>query len=286
MINLAQRIDADVSILDNLPSLSPVVMRLTTTLAREDVEVRELEDIIRQDPVVTARVVGAANAAAFAARTRTTTVREALLRIGVTRVRQLALMAGLCSAPRGRGAPPAFWRHSLAVAQATQVVARHVRTSATGPDGEVLFLAGLLHDIGFLALTTHFPREYVVARTATAEANLPLWEAERRVLGLDHGELGQRLTTHWSLPAELTGIIRAHHQFDAVADHQWGGALIRVADAAVSAEPIWDLGEGGVLSAEDQSLAVLGLEPGDLHRMVEDVLAEAEHSASVFEAVG
>jgi HD-like signal output (HDOD) protein len=124
--SLAKRIASDIDVLSDLPSPSPVVARLSATLGDDDVEVRTIEAIIGQDPVVAGKVIHAANAAAYASHTPTASIRAALLRLGVIGVRRLAMLFGLFNAYPGPRVPEGFWQHSLAVAQLTDVVVQHM----------------------------------------------------------------------------------------------------------------------------------------------------------------
>lgn len=94
MTTFADRFAADLEALNDLPSPSPVLVKLTSTLGRGDVELREIEALIVRDPVIAARVIQAANSAAFAGYGATSSIRNALLRLGIERVRRLALLVG------------------------------------------------------------------------------------------------------------------------------------------------------------------------------------------------
>ena len=137
MDSLAKRIASDIDALSDLPSPSPVVARLSGTLGDDDVEVHTIEAIIGQDPVVAGKVIHAANAAAYASHTPTASIRAALLRLGVIRVRRLAMLFGLFNAYRGPRVPEGFWQHSLAVAQLTDVVVQHMTVGGNANPDEV-----------------------------------------------------------------------------------------------------------------------------------------------------
>src|SRR5213593_1618739 len=91
MPTLTERFVADIEGLSDLPSLSPVLAHLIATLGREDASVAEVAAIIRQDPVIAARVLRAANSAAYIGRSPVSSIRDALLRLGLARIRRLAL---------------------------------------------------------------------------------------------------------------------------------------------------------------------------------------------------
>src|SRR5262249_43865886 len=148
----------DIERLADVPALSPVMAQLSATLGREDVSVMHIEAIIRRDPVIAARIVSAANAAAWATPAPVTSIRAALMRLGLVRVRRLTMLLSLYgSMPAPVALQRAFWRHSLAVAHLAEAVARSAPAAAAQAD--VAFMAGLTHDLGLLALAAHHPRE-------------------------------------------------------------------------------------------------------------------------------
>lgn len=274
------RIVKDLHQLADLPSLSPVVAQLTATLNRPDVELHEVEVIIRRDPIIAAKVISAANAAAYAGLSATTSIRGALMKLGLLRVRRLAVLISLYNAlPRHDAFQEAFWRHSLAVAHGAEVVTRHLPAAPAGANLDAVFLAGLLHDLGLLVLSNHYPKHASLVSSHAASTGLPLYEAELAVLGIDHGEIGACLAEYWAFPPETCAPIRFHHRPAAApAAYRWPAAIIRLADAICMMEPTWDLGESGGLAEDESTLADLGLKAESLPGMVTEIRAEAERA--------
>lgn len=278
--SLAERIGEDIEVLSDLPS--PVVARLAATLGHEDVEVAAIERIIGQDPVVAGKVIHAANAAAYASHTPTASIRSALLRLGVIRVRRLAMLFGLYNASPGPRVPEGFWRHSLAVATLTEVVLRHVTVEERSADADSVFLAGLLHDLGLLVLATHYPREYRALREAANREGKPLDEVEDAVLGTHHGSIGERLAAHWMLPAPVCAAIRAHHRIDlSETEYRQGAVVVYVAEAACGHAEVADIGEGVKVREGEPALVELGISPEALGMILTEAEAEAQRAAEL-----
>ena len=103
---------------------------------------------------------------------------------------------------------PGFWRHSLAVAVVAERLARQAPRLSIEP--ETAFVAGLLHDLGKLALDHVLPQAYaqVVELARTHRGDLAAWEI--RVLGVDHHRAGRRLAEHWGLPAPIAQAMALH----------------------------------------------------------------------------
>src|SRR5947199_120907 len=187
---LTERFVADIEGLSDLPSLSPVLAHLIATLDREDASVAEVAAIIRQDPVIAARVLRAANSAAYIGRSSVSSIRDALLRLSLARIRRLALVASLYDAVPVRGTQASraiFWQHSLAVAHCSEIIARHAIVPAD-LNPESVFLSGLLHDLGLLVLESHYPREASAVKRHAEAKGMPICLAEFEIFQTDHGE--------------------------------------------------------------------------------------------------
>lgn len=278
---------ADLEGLGELPSLSPIVTQLTMALSRPDVEVTEIEDIIHRDPVIAARVIMAANTAAFASYTPTTSVRGALLRLGLNRVRRLALLISLYNViPVRRKLQETFWRHSLAVAYAAETILRRSSGGRRDEEPDLAFLAGLMHDLGILVLTHHYPRHYAPVNTLVSEHGGELWETETQFLGLDHGDVGACLAEHWRFPAEVCAAVRYHHRFDqAPTEYRGYAAVVRVADALCGIQSDWNLGEASVLTLDDPAVEGLQITAQELETVADEVRADYDRVAATLSAL-
>jgi len=285
MPTLTERFVADIEGLSDLPSLSPVLAQLVATLGREDASVSDVAAIIRQDPVLVARVLRSANSAAYAGRSPVVSIRDALLRLGLVRVRRLALVASLYDAVPVRGTRTArevFWQHSLGVAHGAEIVARQATATPEDFDPEAAFLAGLLHDIGLLVLESHYPKEAAAVKRHAEAERVGLCVAEMAILQTDHGELGSLLANHWAMPEPIAVGIKAHHRLELASEtHRWTAAVVQVADYICSGEGIGDLQEGSALSFNESVLATLGIGPDVLPQVIEETRSEARKAASV-----
>ena len=283
MASLVDQISSDLETLGDLPSPSPVLAKLSTTLGREDVELIEIEEIIGQDPVVAGRVIQAANAAFYAGYSQTTTIRNALLRLGVVRVRRLALLVTLYNALPGRLVPERFWAHSLAAASCAEVLTRNLPAQSAEDDSDAIFLAALLHDVGLLVLASHYPAHYKTLCDTAIREGRSLDEVEDGVLGIDHGAIGQRLAELWLLPTAVCASIRAHHRLDTIdPQYRHSALVVHLADALCYHVGIAEMGEGVVLLPDDPGLLELGIGPDMLALLMNEAKAESARAGQAF----
>lgn len=230
----ACRLDRDAVLkgVRSLPSLPTVVVELLQSIDDDDADTQELAEKLARDQALAAKVLRVANSSFYGLQGKVESIGDAIVVLGLQGLRTLATAAAVTGtfAAGGEGAHDlrSFWRHSVAVALCAKEIARQRHMN----EGNA-FAAGLLHDIGRLALAACFPR-HVAAVAAEREAHDDsLLAAERRLLGIDHAEIGQMLTEYWRFPTILSQAIGTHHVPDATAAPL--AAVIHVADAVAHA---------------------------------------------------
>ncbi|MHB1085667.1 MAG: sensor domain-containing diguanylate cyclase [Thiobacillus sp.] len=187
-----------------LPSPKGVALAVLELSQRENITLGEIARVVQTDPALSGRLIKLANTASRIARP-VVSVQEAVVRQGMTAVRQLALGFSLLDQYRA-GECHAFdyqsyWSHSLLMGLTMQALGDRVRIAST----DELFICGLLAQVGKLALATAYPDEYNTVLTAhRADPSQPLATHERAHLETDHGELGIALMSDWGIPGVFT----------------------------------------------------------------------------------
>ncbi len=209
-----------------LPPIPAVAAHLLSLLAREQVGLAEVSTTIAADPAVTAEVLRAANSARFGLRGEVTDVRHAATLLGLDRLRGLAATVGLRRYLGATVAAPAVtrtWRHGLACA----LVAEQVAARCGGHAGDA-YTAGLMHDLGRLALIVAHPTIYPAFLDSAAAAGPGHLDAERERFGMDHCDAGRWLAAQLLLPQAFQDVAQHHHNPQAVGPTD---LLVRVAVA-------------------------------------------------------
>jgi diguanylate cyclase (GGDEF)-like protein len=193
-----------------LPSPPAVAIRLVETTRDPRHSLGDVVKIIRSDPALSAKIIRAANSALYGLHTHVSTLDHAAALLGTTTVTALALSFTLIRETSKDGASDLlnrFWATCLIQAVAAEMAGSR---GTRGGDGE-LFLAGLLADLGQLALLQAVGGPYL-AVLAKAEGDFSRQcEMEQQALGLDHVTLGARLAESWNLPPALCQAIGRHH---------------------------------------------------------------------------
>lgn len=201
----------------DLAALPQVVMRVIEISADPKASASDLERVIATDPALAAKILTLANSAYFGMPRRLSSLREAVVFLGFKSVRTLALAITSFAVFLGKSdadalARRAVWRHSLDTAQCARTLTTLLPPFVHESFGaEEAFTAGLLHDIGKMALD-HSRHDVYAALTAQAERDgVRYFEVEARTLPLQHGLIGAALAQQWNLPPPLCEAIAFHH---------------------------------------------------------------------------
>lgn len=221
--------------LDVLPAMPAIAQKLLALNLNTEEGERMLMVLIGQDPQISAKIIGLANSAVIGASRRISSVKDAALLLGAKRVQSvatgIAIISMMAKAPPCEFSIRELWLHGFHVAAAAQGIA-HFMPANIRPTDEQVFLAGMLHDIGYLVLAYLDPKLSDKLHThLAAEPMRPKMEVEREILDMCHDELGAELARHWNLPEEIITALRYHHSPDEAGEAS-GQILARMVDIA------------------------------------------------------
>ena len=192
---------------EGLPSASPIVIRLLELAANERSSSGDLAAVIEQDPGLTTRLLKVANSALFTGRRKAASVAQAILLVGHTRLRVMALSLSLRdSFPFGKAHSldyEYFWKASLYRALIAQDLYQQLPEPSTAPSDEV-FTAGLLQEIGMLMLYQVCPAPLQASFPA---GSLPLEDIlawEEQTMDINHRQVGHYVLRRWGFPETIT----------------------------------------------------------------------------------
>ena len=224
-----------------LPSLPAAAARLLDLLQDPDSGVRDMVDVIKTDPALTARILQAANASSLGVSRSISSIELAVPLLGKTVVTTLTLNFSLLSkrslGPGGQELLDDYWLGAVIHANAAQQLSSFVKVP-----GEELFLGGLLADVGRLAMIATSVEDYLRVTELRETDDLSDTEAERTVFGFTHADVGEILAKKWGLPAELTTAIATHH--NEPTEQLWSQAASPLAKATNIAAIATDLLKG------------------------------------------
>jgi HD-like signal output (HDOD) protein len=158
---------------------------------------------------LSSQVLRLANSALFGNRWEVTSILHALAALVIDRVRDIAVTVALRNyvGRADHALLQRFWRHNLATALWCEMLAQYCNV-----DKPLGYTAGILHDIGPIALLMLFPNEYAASLDLVPCGDLDKLEAERKLYDADHCQLGHKLSMDWNFPPVLGDVIGHHHR--------------------------------------------------------------------------
>ncbi len=209
-----QQSDQDIRnrlLIARLPAMPQILVRLIEHLQADDLGMPELAALISKDAGMTGKLLAVANSSAYQRHHRNVNLEQSLVALGTDMIKTLVISDSVFQTfnnfpHSGSTDLRAFWKNSLAAA----VIAKDVARLVEYPHLEEAYLAGLLHNVGRLALLATAPKEY--AYNFNARDDEDLCAVEQRTLQITHTEAGAWLIERWQLDSFLADAVLYHHE--------------------------------------------------------------------------
>ena len=198
----------------HLPPLPAVLCELQEVSSKPYASAADVGAVVGKDPSLTAWLLKLVNSPFFGFSSKVDTVTRAIALLGIDQFKIMAMGSMLHSLTNQL--PPniidldVFWRHSVATGLAAQSIWKLLRRD----EAERLFVAGLLHDCGLLALAYAAPKTFVALHQAVLGSSKPRFQMEQELLAFDHARLGGMLLHRWNMPLGLVMAVLRHHHVE------------------------------------------------------------------------
>lgn len=270
-IAMSESLKQYVQKITQLPTIPVVAQEVLKLVHDEKTSVAKLENIIENDPALSAKILSVSNSAFFGYKTTTQTVHSAILRIGFNTVRDVAFGVSLMTVFEDKDKAGAFdyqrvFNHSVTVGLIAQMMSRDLKMSFS----EEIFVNGILHDLGYLILNKYFSDNYIRV-LEIFEQQGSLLQAEKTVMDFTHAEIGSWLAEKWNLPEDVVYTARYHHTPSLATKKTRRVAIIHIADHMVSKGIFSALRNDPNYPLEQASLDLLGIKEDYLRGLQEKV---------------
>jgi HD-like signal output (HDOD) protein len=281
--------------LDGLPSLPGVAMQLMEMALSDEASIQKISEVVEMDPAIAARVLKVANSPLYGQPNRVSSIRRAIVVLGLNPLRELVLAVSVIQTLKGATRKdketlifpsPDFWRHSLAVGWCARAICGHIRF----PDPDKGFLVGLLHDIGLIAMNLQLGARYagpLKTFLSQPQDRLSFHKFEREEFGVDHARVGKILLSHWNFPDSLSGPIEHHHDDDPVAladsDTTKLSQVLALADNYVSHQGFTLDNRLDPPFLDERLVRQVGIAPRDLGRLAQGLVKAINNMAALLE---
>lgn len=194
----------------NLPPFHPVAVKLLKLTTDDGVAITKVQQVLRTDVAFSAEVLRLANSALLGARSEVRSVSHAVMLLGLERLKALSMtiaMRDFLAASKGQNEMRLCWSYNLATAIICEWLADYLPV-----DPDSCYTAGLLHDVGRLAILRVYPEGYTKMLSSIQDHDFDLLRCEKALFEIDHCEAGGWLMEQWDFPTELREVAMFHHE--------------------------------------------------------------------------
>lgn len=258
------RIKQALANLDTLPAMPAIAQKLLALPLDTDEGEAQLLNLIEQDPQISAKIIGLANSPVMGVSRKVGAVTDAAMLLGLSRVKSVAIgiasMSNMSKQPASRNFKPQdLWMHSMTMAIVMRVIAQFMPRESR-PKEDQIFLAGLLHDIGFMALHhIDAAASDELHRQLSLQPERSILDIELETLGITHCYIGAQLARHWHLPPDIMAVLGYHHPpyVDEMAEQH---PLVRLVSVTEKVLPDFGIAEHTNGEIRDQEWLELGID--------------------------
>ncbi|MGD2167805.1 MAG: HDOD domain-containing protein [Gammaproteobacteria bacterium] len=270
-------VEAALSKVSRLATLPEITTRIIEIVDNPNATANELEKLVSSDPVLSARVLKVVNSSFYGLPASVNSIKQAIVLLGMGGLKNIAIAASLAKLFGGMPTQDDFdpqgpWQHSAAVAAAAKLICDHI-----DGNGEEMFLAGLLHDVGTVIALQAMRREFGGLVERRSDKPDEAYEtAERLCLGATHEEFGIALCRSWNFPDSIQAAVAFHHDPDSAEEEfRHAARIICIADHIAAECGIGYCSVSGDQTMPADVLAELGLDSEQLDSIRERVTQTA-----------
>lgn len=275
--------------LNSLPAMPMIAQKLLSLSLDTPKGEAQLLQLIAQDPQISARIVGLANSPMMRLSRKISVVNDAAMLLGLSKVKSVAIGIASMSnfsalAPVKHFNPRDLWLHCMTIAIVMRNIAQCM-PAARRPNEDQIFLAGLLHDIGFMALH-HIDSALSsqLHQQLQQQPDRPAQDIELEFIGITHAQIGAQLARHWDLPQDIVDVLSLHHAANLGQIAQDKPILLLLA-MAEKLLPNFGITENTTTAIAERDWMVLGIDPSraeENQNIANELAVQASQLSGVF----
>lgn len=255
--------------IDNLTPIPAVVNQIMAAAENPDSSMAEIAEIIMYDPSITANILKMCNSAYFNLPRKINSVHDAVTMMGMEQVIDIVLLKSgaenLQTGQKGYGLHEGeLWKHAVSSA----LIARNLAEKKGSQHKQMIFTAALLKDIGKVILDRFISDSYQKINDLVKNKGCSFREAEKKVIGIDHAELGGIIAKMWDFSPKMVFMIRNHHMNNEAAKDNLETQILYVADNVCMMMGIGGGSDGLAYRFHKDVLKKLGISPIDLQSII------------------
>ncbi|MBF0228715.1 MAG: HDOD domain-containing protein [Desulfamplus sp.] len=255
----------------NLRPVPAIANQIVDMVDSPSVSMNDIAKIIQYDPAVTANLLRTCNSAYFGLPNPVESVRDAVAILGIDQVVELALLNAsaktLNKSWKGYGLNEgAMWKHAVSSA----LIAKDIAKKIAPESSNTIFTAALLKDIGKTVLDKFIQISSDKIQNLIEQDGYSFIEAEKKIIGTDHAEIGAMIAKIWKFSPKMVNIIRHHHLPDVAIDSGIEIAIVYLADCICMMMGVGIGSDGLSYRFHDDIIRKLSITPDDIAKIIAD----------------
>lgn len=268
-IHMGDTFKSNLQKIEKLPTLPETARHILNLTNDPMLSIGELQKVVERDPAITAKILSVANSAFFGVSVQTNMLHDAIMRIGINNVKNIAVGISVLTL-FGDGKITSDYKrlfnHSVIVGLVAGALAKKFKTVIR----EDILIDGLLHDLGYLILNRYFPEIYQKI-LSSFQGSASLLDAEKDIIRYSHAEVGFWLAEQWRLPNAVSDTILHHHTPSLAKNNAKRVAIIHIADYLVSKNIFSPIERDPNYPLNHGSYAILRISDDDLNDIEEAI---------------
>ncbi len=270
----------------NLKPIPAVVNQLLTLADDPDSSMEDITGVIKYDPVITGDILKLCNSAFFGLKTPVESIKDAVSFLGMDQIIEFALMESSAAVLSGNYKgydlePGDLWKYSVSSA----VIAKKVAARLSLKNRNTIFTSALIKDVGKIILEKYVLRFSEEIQDLVEHHQLSFREAEKKIFGIDHAELGAMIAKMWKLSPRMIRIIKNHHMQDKTMIMDKEVSVVYLSDCICMMMGIGAGSDGLAYRFHDEVVEQLGFSADDVAMIIADFTFNMKEIKKMFKIV-
>lgn len=224
------RLKKIISRIEEIPTLPVISQKILDVMSDPEVSYKDIVNVVEYDQALALKILKVANSAFYGTIGKVSSLENAIVKLGINEVKSIVLGVSVHNFFTGKSTGlfdiDKFWEHSIVCSQVSKYLGNYFRIK----NNDMLFLGGLIHDMGKVVIGQYFHDEFLEIIEYIDKNQSSFSEAEKTVIGTTHYQIAAKLLNQWNFPKEVIMYILYHHAPWGDKDYETGAIILYLAN--------------------------------------------------------